>query len=81
MRDKSIAVCSFDLQKQLSCPKSEDSAYYYRSKLNVFNFTVFNMIERLGDCYLWHEGVGKKGSSEISSSLHHYIVERLVKKG
>lgn len=79
MKDKTIAVCSFDLQKQLSCPKSEDSAYYYKSELNVFNFTVFNMVERLGVSYLWHEGVGKKGSSEISSALLHYI-EHLVKQ-
>ena len=80
LKDNSIAVCSFDLQKQLSVPKSEDSAMYYRSKLNVYNFTVFNMIERLGRCYLWHEGVGKKGSSEISSALLDYI-ELLVSKG
>lgn len=80
MKDKSIAVSSFDLQKQLSCPKSESSAMYYFSKLNVYNFTIFNHVDRMGNCYLWHEGIGKKGSSEISSSLLQYI-EELVAKG
>ncbi|XP_046391544.1 uncharacterized protein LOC124159678 [Ischnura elegans] len=80
IKDKTIAVCSFDLQKQLPCPKSENSVLYYRNKLNIFNFTIFNMVERVGDCYLWHEGIGKKGSNEISSSLLNFL-ECLVKKG
>jgi hypothetical protein len=80
MKDKTIAVCSFDLQKQLSCPKSESGAYYYRSKLNVLNFTCFNMVERVGDCFLWHEGIVKYGSDEITSCLMIYI-EILIKKG
>ncbi|KAK3908779.1 hypothetical protein KUF71_003421 [Frankliniella fusca] len=80
IKDKSIAVCSFDLQKQLTCPKSEDSAMYYRSKLNVYNFTVFDHVGRNGTCFLWHEGIGKKGSSEISSSLLQ-VIRDLVKHG
>lgn len=80
MKEKTTAVISFDLQKQLSCPKSENSAYYYRSKLNVFNFTIFNMIERLGWCFLWHEGAGKKGSDEILSALLLYL-EHLIGLG
>ncbi|KAK3932989.1 Penicillin-binding protein PbpB [Frankliniella fusca] len=79
-KDKTIALCSFDLQKQLSCPKSEASPFFYSSKLNVYNFTVFHSIERVGFCYLWHEGMAKKGSDEISSSLFHFITY-LVEKG
>ncbi|XP_034252976.1 uncharacterized protein LOC117652289 [Thrips palmi] len=80
LTDKKVVACSFDLQKQLSCPKSEDGEFYYKTKLKVYNFTVFNMTERLGDNFLWHEGIGKKGSSEISSALLIYI-KRLVQKG
>ncbi|XP_034250152.1 uncharacterized protein LOC117650682 [Thrips palmi] len=42
-KDKEIAVISFDLQKQLPCPRSEE-------------------VERNGHCYVWHEGLAKKGS-------------------
>jgi hypothetical protein len=73
MRDTSIAVCSFDLQKQLQCPKSESACFFYRNKLTVFNFTVFNMVKRIGDCFLWHAGLAKKGSDEIASALFIYI--------
>jgi len=38
------------------------------------------MIDRVGHCYLWHEGIGRKGSSEISSALLDYI-QMLVQKG
>lgn len=80
LKDKSIVACSFDLQKQLSCPKSEDGVFYYKNKLRVFNFTCFNMTDRIGDNFLWHEGIGKKGSSEIASALLWYI-KTLVKEG
>lgn len=80
LRDKTVVICSFDLQKQLSCPQSEDGVFYYKTKLKVFNFTIFNMTERIGDCFLWHEGIGKKGSNEISSAVLLYI-QKLVRQG
>ncbi|XP_034238082.1 uncharacterized protein LOC117643346 [Thrips palmi] len=79
-KDRTIALCSFDLQKQLNLPHSQASPFYYHSKLTLYNFTVFHSIKRLGCCFLWHEGMAKKGSNEISSSLLYYISE-LVKEG
>jgi hypothetical protein len=80
IKDETIAVVSFDLQKQLNCPKSEASSFFYRNKLTVFNFTTFNSVKRIGNCYLWHEGVAKKGSDEISSCLF-FCIQDLVNAG
>ena len=36
-------VASFDLQKVLNCPRSETSVFFYKNKLSIFNFTVFDL--------------------------------------
>lgn len=45
------------------------SSFYFKNKLSVFNFTVFHEVFRKGRCYLWHEGIARKGSAEIASAL------------
>ncbi|KAE8737783.1 hypothetical protein FOCC_FOCC016751 [Frankliniella occidentalis] len=79
-KDKNFAVISFDLQKQLPCPRSEVGTFFYKNKLSVYNLTIFHEVERIGHCYLWHEGLGRKGSCEIASSVSHFI-DKLVQKG
>ncbi|KAK3931942.1 Sporozoite surface protein 2 [Frankliniella fusca] len=79
-KDKNIAVISFDLQKQLPCPRSEVGAFFYKNKISVFNLTIFQEVERIGHCYVWHEGIAKKGSNEIASALSHFI-DKLVENG
>jgi len=54
---------SFDLQSILSLPFAGDNQLYYRRKLNVYNFTIFDSFENTG--YVWNECNGKKGSAEI----------------
>jgi len=79
-KDASIGVFSFDLQKQLQCPHSQISAFYYLQRLNIYNLTVFDMMKRLGYCMLWHEGMGRRGSSEIGSCILEYLT-REIKSG
>ncbi|CAG9787820.1 unnamed protein product [Diatraea saccharalis] len=66
-------TAAFDFQKVLSTPHAETSVLYYKRKLSVFNFTVFNMGKKNGKCYMWHEGIAKKGANEVASCLYDYI--------
>ncbi|KAK3925577.1 N-acetyl-gamma-glutamyl-phosphate reductase, partial [Frankliniella fusca] len=61
------------MQKILTCPKSEVADFYYKSKINLYNFTIFDMAPRLGTCYIWNETEGKKGSSEVASGVYNFI--------
>lgn len=63
---------SFDLQAVLTLPFSGDCQIYYKRKLSLFNFTIFDSIKQ-GTCFLWDETNGKKGSSEIGTCLLNYI--------
>jgi len=79
-----ISVAIFDLQQVLNCPKSEVSTFFFKNKLSLYNFTVYDTGRHEGHCYLWNESIGKKGSNEIASMLWNYIefsvTERDVKQ-
>ena len=44
---KNLAVICFDYENSLICPKSEASAFYYKRKLSVNNFTVVRVVKKM----------------------------------
>lgn len=78
--DSNLCVVSFDLQKVLPCPHSDTSVFFYRNKLSLYNFTVFDNCNRIAWCYMWDETRAQRGSNEIGSSLLLFI-EAMVKQG
>ncbi|KAH9638290.1 hypothetical protein HF086_007393, partial [Spodoptera exigua] len=59
-----IVVATFDFQKVLQVPHGEVSIFYYKRKLNTFNFTVFELGNKTATCYMWHEGIAKRVNAE-----------------
>lgn len=80
-KDKQVAVasgniisCNFDLQQVLLCPSDPtNNALFYKRRLATYNFTIFNVATKQGDCLIWHEGQGGRGSCEIASCLFIYF--------
>lgn len=68
-----ICVACFDLQKVLSCPRSETSVFFYRSKLSLYNFTIFDLNLHQGFCYMWTEITAGRGANEVASNLLSFI--------
>ncbi|CAM4665805.1 unnamed protein product [Leuciscus chuanchicus] len=66
-------VLCMDLQALLLCPKLKASALYYKTKLAVHNFTVYNMLTHSATCYVWHEGEGSLSASEFVSCIVDYL--------
>lgn len=67
---------TFDLQAILSVPFTGDAQIYYRRRLSVFNFTIYNYYKPVGGdrhCYVWDETNGGKRSSEIGTCLLDYL--------
>ena len=51
--DDTFACAVYDFQHVLSCLKGEPSLFYYKRKLSVFNFTIYDMgKERDVTCYM-----------------------------
>ena len=75
--DKNISVVSYDLQKILTTPKTVIGPLYHMSKLNIWNFTTYDMVNHIGVCNLWNESLGKRGSNEIASFLMKHCTQLL----
>ena len=75
--DNEVDVSCFDLQQVLVTPHSMSAQLYYRRKLATYNLTVFDIGKNKGHCYMWHEGVAKRGSSNISSCVWKYMSDKL----
>ncbi|CAH0399478.1 unnamed protein product [Chilo suppressalis] len=70
-----LTVATFDFQKVLTAPYGNISVLYYKRKLSVFNFTVFDSAAQEGTCFMWHEGQGRRGANEVASCLFKYIAK------
>ncbi|XP_041968863.1 uncharacterized protein LOC121725818 [Aricia agestis] len=68
-------VAIFDLQAVLPCPIGQSSAFFYKSKLNCYNFTVSNINDDTTVCFFWHEGLGKRGANEIGTCVYKFLEE------
>lgn len=66
-------VFTVDLQSVLMAPMTKASAMYYKSKLVVHNFTIFDLKSLDGHCFLWHEGEGSLTANEFASILNYFI--------
>lgn len=73
LNNPKLLVATLDLQAVLLCPKSMSSATYYKRKLAVHNFTIYNVATKDTVCYLWHEGEGGLESHEFATMVIDYL--------
>jgi len=67
-----------DLQSVLLCPKSNVSSQYYKTKLIVHNFTVYDLKRKMGYCFLWNETEGGLNAHEFSSIIIHFLQKFVI---
>lgn len=68
-----LCFACFDLQKVLTCPRSEVSLCFYQTKLSLYNFTVYDIRLHEGTCNLWTEVDALKGSNEVGTCVLKFI--------
>lgn len=67
-----IVVC-FDIEAVIQLPRGQVSTFYYKRKLNAFNFTIFDVTSKQGYCFIWHEACAKRGEYEASSFVFDFL--------
>ena len=73
LNDGIMSVWTFDTQSVILCPQTKASALYFRTKLQVHNFTLYNNCTRDGYCYFWDETQGElKAENFASLQFNHY---------
>lgn len=70
---REFCAAVFDLEQVLPVPKSNVGLTYYKLKLSTYNFTVYNLANGDGFCYMWYESIGRRGSTEVGSCLLRFI--------
>lgn len=73
-------VCSYDLQAVIPLPNGNVSTFYYKSKLNVYNFTIFDIHNKQGYSYIWNETIAKRGADEISTCVFDFLNQHCIGK-
>lgn len=71
--NSNLKVVVFDLQAVLPTPSGEISTFYYKCRLNCYNFTIFEISTKSGFCYFWHEAIARRGANDIGSCLLDYL--------
>jgi len=66
-------VYTMDLQAVLLAPRLQASALYYKTKMCVHNFTIFNLGSKDGICISWHEGEGGFSANDFTSVICHFV--------
>ena len=73
LSDGDTVVFTMDLQSVLLSPSLKASALYYRTKLCVHNFTIFNCVTKDVMCYVWHEAEGGLSANEFASCIVDFL--------
>ncbi|GFO25542.1 hypothetical protein PoB_005204700 [Plakobranchus ocellatus] len=66
----------FDLQQVIYTPKSHHSSIFYKRRLANYSFTIFDLQSQEGRCFLWHEGIARRGANEISTCIYKFLQEK-----
>lgn len=77
-KESNNKVYCMDLQSVLLSPKSNVSSLYFRTKLIVHNFTIYDMKTKDAYCYIWHESAGGVSSNDYSSIICSFLKEFVI---
>lgn len=78
--DKNCYIFTMDLQAVKQCPVIPASALYFKTKLTVHNFTVYNLATHQCSNYWWHEGEGDLSASSFASLITNHLSQHCLDK-
>lgn len=76
--NSSMCATTFDLEKVLTMPRSESATMYYKRKISLYNFTIYDLATQEGSCFVWDETIAKRGANEIASCVWYYINKQII---
>lgn len=74
---KTKLVLTMDLQSVLLAPKTLASSMYYKQKLQIHNFTIYELNTGDVHLYVWNEVEGGVTANEFASCIVDYLKSRI----
>lgn len=72
-----IILLCMDVEGVVLCPKLLASALYFKSKLQVHNFTLYDIVTHDSTNYVWDETEGDLQSSTFVTIIIHHLEQRI----
>ncbi len=78
-KDKEEAkfVFTMDVEAVLLCPRTKASSMYFKQKLMVHNFTLYDLKTKNVLCYLWDETEADLSINVFTTFLHAFTTKRI----
>ena len=73
LSDKDVLVVTVDVQAVQTVPKTQASCLYFRTKLSIHNYTVYNVGTQEVICYVWTEDHGGLTASVFTSCIVDFL--------
>ena len=70
-----------DLKQTMQCPKTAQGTAYYKRKVNVYNFCIYDIQTKESYMFVWEEYTARRGSVEIYSCLYKWIQKYVLNRG
>ena len=70
--DPSFGAYIVDLEQVSLCPKGNSGAFFYKTKLSCFNFTIYDLETGEGYLYRWDLTRSLRGANEMASARLHF---------
>lgn len=77
-KDTMDFVFTADLQAVLLAPRSSVSSNYYKTKLCVHNWCIYDLKKNYGSCFIWNEAEGGLNSDEFATILSKFFIEKVI---
>lgn len=71
--DGDLRTIAIDLQQTLPCPRLRANKAYYKRKLWVFNFCIYDLCRKEPNMFIWDEVTGGRGADEVASCLLKWL--------
>lgn len=71
--DAAMRTIAMDLQQTLPCPQIRTGAAFYKRKLWLYNFCIYDLNEQKANMFVWDETIAHRGSDEIGSCISKWL--------
>ncbi|KAG0717042.1 hypothetical protein GWK47_055240 [Chionoecetes opilio] len=78
--DSQLRTICIDLQQTLPCPRLHTGVAYYKRKMWIYNFCVYDLNKKKGNMYVW-QMTARRGSDEIGSCILKWLESELTDPG
>ena len=77
--DPTFGAYIVDLEQVSPCPKGNSGAFFYKTKISCYNFTIYDLETGEGYLYRWDQTRSLRGADEMASARLHFYTSVIPK--